>query len=70
MKQKYLFKILTVLFFGIIINTNAQTQGDIAFVGFNADGDDDFAIVLFNFEAQIIPYQQKPFWDLQFDWHL
>ena len=45
MKQKYLFKILTVLFFGIIINTNAQTQGDIAFVGFNADGSDDFAFV-------------------------
>ena len=48
MKQKYLFKILTILFFGIIINTNAQTQGDIAFVGFNADGDDDFAIVVLN----------------------
>jgi hypothetical protein len=46
MKKNYLFKILTILFFGIIINTNAQTQGDIAFVGFNADGDKDFAIVL------------------------
>ena len=26
-------------------NANAQSTGDIAFVGFNADGDDDFAVV-------------------------
>ncbi|MFT6065173.1 MAG: hypothetical protein ACJAYY_001138 [Paraglaciecola sp.] len=44
MKQKNFFKI-TLLFFLSIASLKAQSAGDIAFVGFNTDGDKDFAIV-------------------------
>lgn len=44
MKQKDFLKIAFLLLFTIPI-LNAQSAGDIAFVGFNADGDKDFAIV-------------------------
>jgi hypothetical protein len=44
MKQKNFLKITFLFFFSIPI-LNAQSAGDIAFVGFNADGDKDFTIV-------------------------
>ena len=31
--------------FTLFLKINAQSPGDIAFIAFNADGDDDFAIV-------------------------
>lgn len=43
MKQKYFLNFFC--FFLFSITSFAQSAGDIAFVGFNADGDDDFAIV-------------------------
>ena len=48
MKQKNLLKIalLILLSFTINLNIKAQSAGDIAFVGFNADGDKDFSIVV------------------------
>lgn len=48
MKQKYFLRLISIFIIAVVIShsTNAQTQGDIAFVGFNADGDDDFAIVV------------------------
>jgi hypothetical protein len=48
MKQKYFLRLISILTIALAIihSTNAQTQGDIAFVGFNADGDSDFAIVV------------------------
>lgn len=47
MKQKYLISILILFFsFGFITKGFSQLNaGDIAFVAFNSDGDDDFAIV-------------------------
>ncbi|MFY0629990.1 MAG: T9SS type A sorting domain-containing protein [Flavobacteriaceae bacterium] len=47
MKQTYFLKLLSILFVSILNSTsiNSQTQGDIAFISFNADGDDDFSIV-------------------------
>ncbi len=44
MKNKYLLKLIFLLFF-IISTSFGQSIGDLAFVGFNADGDRDFAIV-------------------------
>lgn len=48
MKKNYFLKLLTLLVLGIfsINSISSQTQGDIAFIGFNADGDDDFSIVV------------------------
>lgn len=48
MKQKNLLRIALLLLLAFTINQNikAQSAGDIAFVGFNADGGDDFAIVI------------------------
>jgi hypothetical protein len=43
MKQKYLIGIFSFLF--SITITFSQSAGDIAFIAFNADGDDDFSIV-------------------------
>jgi len=40
--MKKILLITMTLSFGIAF---AQTVGDIAFVGYNADGDDDFAFV-------------------------
>ena len=45
MKQKNYFKLLITLFFVFSMQLSAQSTGDIAFVGFNADGESDFAIV-------------------------
>lgn len=51
MKKKYSLRgFFVCLFFLIFINTNtsnaqAPTLGDLAFVGFNANGDDDFSLV-------------------------
>jgi len=47
MKQNNFLKIafLFLFLFVFIFNSKAQSAGDIAFVGFNTDGDKDFAIV-------------------------
>jgi hypothetical protein len=47
MKQKNLLKIALQLLLAFAINQNikAQSTGDLGFVGFNADGDDDFSLV-------------------------
>ncbi len=47
MKQKYLWSIVILTFLSLttVFQLSAQSQGDIAFVAFNADGDKDFAIV-------------------------
>jgi hypothetical protein len=46
MKQKNFLRILMIICFGLISkNINSQSAGDIAFIGFNTDGDKDFAIV-------------------------
>jgi hypothetical protein len=46
MKQKNFLRILMIICFGLISkNINSQSAGDIAFIAFNADGDDEFAIV-------------------------
>lgn len=48
MKNKYSLRvsILVCLLFFYSILSFSQTAGDIAFIGFNTDGDDDFAIVV------------------------
>ncbi|MBL4604383.1 MAG: hypothetical protein JKY02_01570, partial [Flavobacteriaceae bacterium] len=43
MYQKYWYLIFTFTFY---LTTSAQSVGDIAFISFNGDGDDDFAIVI------------------------
>ena len=47
MKKNYPFKAYISLIFivSLFLNSHAQSPGDIAFIAFNADGDDDFAIV-------------------------
>jgi hypothetical protein len=45
--------IISLIYFGIVCSLittsiSAQSTGDITFVGFNADGDDDFAILVMN----------------------
>ena len=46
MKQKNFLKITLFSLLLSISHLSAQSTGDIAFVAFNADGDDDFAIVV------------------------
>lgn len=48
MKKNYLRRLLLLFSFNLLItiNSNAQSEGDMAFIAFNADGDDDFAIVM------------------------
>jgi len=50
MKKNYLHQQCWCLIFILFLffKVNAQTTGDLAFVGFNADGDDDFSIVALN----------------------
>tara|TARA_R110002073_G_scaffold293194_2_gene458784 strand:- start:60684 stop:62954 length:2271 start_codon:yes stop_codon:yes gene_type:complete len=47
MKKNYLYQIhwCLIFTFSLFLETNAQSIGSIAFTAFNADGDDDFAIV-------------------------
>jgi hypothetical protein len=47
MKKNYMFPLYCCLIFTFILflKTNGQIPGDIAFIAFNADGDDDLAIV-------------------------
>lgn len=45
MKKSYLINLFIIFFLFTKVNF-CQTQGDIAFIGFNADGDKDFSIVL------------------------
>ncbi len=45
MKKSYLINLFLIFFLFTKVNF-CQTQGDIAFIGFNADGDKDFSIVL------------------------
>lgn len=48
MKKNYLYQNFWCLIFtfSCYLTTSAQIAGDIAFISFNGDGDDDFAIVL------------------------
>ena len=47
MKNNYTYKAYLCLIFivSLFLKSHAQSPGDIAFIAFNADGDDDFAIV-------------------------
>ncbi len=47
MKKNYMYQLCWCLIFTftLFFKINAQSPGDIAFIAFNADGDDDFAIV-------------------------
>jgi len=47
MKKNYMCQLFWCLIFTftLFLKINAQSPGDIAFIAFNADGDDDFAIV-------------------------
>ena len=48
MKQNNFLKITLLLFLNVLLSINtlkAQATGDIAFVGFNSDNDDDFSLV-------------------------
>ena len=47
MKKNYMYQVYWCLIFtfSLFLKTHAQSPGDIAFIAFNADGDDDFAIV-------------------------
>ncbi|MFN0729767.1 T9SS type A sorting domain-containing protein [Polaribacter gochangensis] len=48
MKKNYLHQLCWCLIFTLFLffKVNAQSAGDIAFIGFNTDGDDDFSIVV------------------------
>jgi len=48
MKKNYMYQLCWCLIFTftLFLKMNAQSPGDIAFIAFNADGDDDFAVVV------------------------
>ena len=48
MKKNYLYQLYCYLIFTFLLcsTINAQSAGDIAFTAFNADGNDDFALVM------------------------
>lgn len=59
--KKFLFFILLTLVF---FTSNAQSKGDIAFVGFNTDNPDSFAIVaLADIAANLTIYFTDSDWD-------
>lgn len=48
MKKNYMYQLYWCLIFTftLFLKMNAQSPGDIAFIAFNADGNDDFAVVV------------------------